>query len=312
MRATADGEAAARSRPEERSAAEAGASREPRPGARAGAAWMRSDLVPRVLSAIVLAALVGGLLYVGGIPLDVLVGAAALLCAWELVDLLRGLPGAAAPRWLVAASAVWLAERAVLPSGAGSPEVILAVALLAGLAAAVLLRVPWSALLAGLGGGLYIGVGLGALLGLYHWPGAAPGTGSRLLGIVIAAVIATDTLAYFTGRAAGCRRHPFFPSISPQKSVEGAVGGAVGAVLVTGIALPLVLGVSAPWAVGTGLLLAVAAEGGDLAESALKRQAGVKDSGRLIPGHGGLLDRVDGLVVAGLAVYVLLALIGYR
>jgi phosphatidate cytidylyltransferase len=269
----------------------------------------RMNLLPRVASAAVLAALVAGMIYVGGIPLDVLVGAAAALGAWELANLLARCP-VPAPRWLVVALAVWLAERAVLPGAGGNLEVILTFALAAAMVAGVLLQSPWEGSAAGLGGGLYLGVGLGSLLGLYHWAGAAPGVGLGLVAIVVGAVVATDTLAYFSGHALG--RHPFFPSISPRKSVEGAVGGAVGAMLVAGIAGPLVISLNPLASVGMGLLIAVAAEGGDLAESALKRQAGVKDSGRLIPGHGGLLDRLDGLLLAGPAVYCLLVLIAFR
>ncbi len=269
------------------------------------------DLLPRLASGVVLVALVAGLLVLGGIPLDLLIGAGSVLGAWELCDLLSRLP-APAPRWLVIGLTVWLAERAVLPGAGGSTELILVAAVLAGMVAGVLLRIPWAGWAAGLGGGLYLGIGLGTLLALYHWPGAAAGVGLRLLAIVVGAVVATDTLAYFAGRAAGRHRHPFFPSISPQKSLEGAIGGLIGSVLVTGIAGPLVLGLNPAWAVVLGVLVAVAAEGGDLVESALKRQAQVKDSGRLIPGHGGLLDRIDGLVLAGPAVYCLLVLIGFH
>ncbi len=269
----------------------------------------RMNLVPRLLSSAVLICLVASMIWIGGIPLDVLIGAAAALGSWELAALLGRLP-APAPRWLVIALAVWLAERAILPGAGGNLEVILPVALGAGMVAGVLFHSPWEGWAAGLGGGLYLGIGLGSLLGLYHWPGAAPGVGLRLVAIVVAAVVATDTLAYFTGHALG--RHPFFPAISPKKSVEGAVGGAAGAVLVAGIAGPLVISLNPVVAVGMGLLIAVVAEGGDLAESALKRQAGVKDSGRLIPGHGGLLDRLDGLLLAGPAVYCLLVLIAFR
>lgn len=269
----------------------------------------RMDLLPRLLSSVVLICLVVSMIWIGGVPLDVLIGVAAALAAWELAALLGRLP-APAPRWLLIALAVWLAERAVLPGAGGNLEVILPVALGAGMVAGVLFHSPWEGWAAGLGGGLYLGIGLGSLLGLYHWPGASPGVGLQLVAIVVAAVVATDTLAYFTGHALG--RHPFFPAISPKKSVEGAVGGAVGAVLVAGIAGPLVISLNPVAAVGMGLLIAVVAEGGDLAESALKRQAGVKDSGRLIPGHGGLLDRLDGLLLAGPAVYCLLVLIGFH
>ena len=287
----------------------AAAEAEPAPAPAVALPRRRMNLLPRVASSAVLVVLVAGMIYVGGIPLDVLVGAAAALGAWELASLVARCP-VPAPRWLLVALAVWLAERAVLPGAGGNFQVILPAALAAGMIAGVLLHSPWEGSAAGLGGGLYLGVGLGSLLGLYHWSGAGLGVGRELVAIVVGAVVATDTLAYFTGHALG--RHPFFPSISPRKSAEGAVGGAVGAMLVAGIAGPLVISLNPFAAVGMGLLIAVAAEGGDLAESALKRQAGVKDSGRLIPGHGGLLDRLDGLLLAGPAVYCLLVLISFR
>ena len=287
----------------------AAAEAEPAPAPAVALPRRRMNLLPRVASSAVLVVLVAGMIYVGGIPLDVLVGAAAALGAWELASLVARCP-VPAPRWLLVALAVWLAERAVLPGAGGNFQVILPAALAAGMIAGVLLHSPWEGSAAGLGGGLYLGVGLGSLLGLYHWSGAGLGVGRELVAIVVGAVVATDTLAYFTGHALG--RHPFFPSISPRKSVEGAVGGAVGAMLVAGIAGPLVISLNPFAAVDMGLLIAVAAEGGDLAESALKRQAGVKDSGRLIPGHGGLLDRLDGLLLAGPAVYCLLVLISFR
>jgi phosphatidate cytidylyltransferase len=115
---------------------------------------------------------------------------------------------------------------------------------------------------------------------------------------------ATDIGAYFAGRSYGRRK--LAPTISPNKTVEGLIGGIVAATLFGGL-----------WAFLTGLgsalyvlapLFAVAAQGGDLFESAIKRRAGVKDSGHWLPGHGGLLDRLDGLApVAVLAAAVQMA-----
>ena len=120
-------------------------------------------------------------------------------------------------------------------------------------------------------------------------------------------VFATDTAAYYTGRAVGKR--PLAPKVSPKKTWEGAAGGALGAVAVAVLLKATVLP-SLPWAVAVGLALVAAAAGpmGDLAESRFKRAVGVKDSGTLLPGHGGLLDRFDALTVVAPLAYALLAL----
>ena len=102
----------------------------------------------------------------------------------------------------------------------------------------------------------------------------------------------TDTLAYFTGRFLG--RRPLEPRISPKKTVEGALGGLVGAMVAAVIGGPL-LGLPRAWGwlAAAGLLVGLTGQLGDLYESALKRYCGVKDSGTLLPGHGGVLDRFD-------------------
>lgn len=123
-------------------------------------------------------------------------------------------------------------------------------------------------------------------------------TGPWLLifGVMIVAV--ADSLAYFAGRAFG--RHKLAPALSPGKTLEGLVGGLVGVGLLTAIGAVLPLFASVPswqlalWSMGVALFSVA----GDLEESRLKREAGVKDSGHLLPGHGGLLDRLDGQLAA--------------
>jgi phosphatidate cytidylyltransferase len=126
--------------------------------------------------------------------------------------------------------------------------------------------------------------------------------GARLLLLMLAAVMAGDSGAYLVGRAAG--RIKLMPAVSPGKTVEGALAyvvcGVVAACILKG---PLGVGWSAGTAAGFGVLVSVVAQVGDLAESALKRLAGVKDSGWLFPGHGGLLDRADSLVFAAVFAY---------
>jgi phosphatidate cytidylyltransferase len=113
-------------------------------------------------------------------------------------------------------------------------------------------------------------------------------------------VWAFDTAAYFTGRRFG--RHPFMAHISPAKTLEGVVGGLVVAAVAGAV---FVAALGRPWLAGLvfGVVLAAAAQAGDLAESMLKRAAGAKESGTLIPGHGGMLDRIDSFLFAAPVAY---------
>jgi len=113
---------------------------------------------------------------------------------------------------------------------------------------------------------------------------------------VIGAVAVADTAAYFVGSRFG--RHPIAPSVSPNKTWEGFVAGLLGAALLGAVVLPV--GGQHTWSVGAlvGAVVGTAAFLGDLVESMVKRDLGVKDLGHLLPGHGGVLDRVDGLLLA--------------
>ena len=115
---------------------------------------------------------------------------------------------------------------------------------------------------------------------------------------------ATDTGAFFIGRAFGRRK--LAPQISPGKTWEGAIGGLFGAVIISLFFIlptPLILPLSWWHAVVLGIVISIFGQAGDLAESLLKRNVGVKDSGNLIPGHGGFLDRIDSVVFTGVVVY---------
>ena len=116
------------------------------------------------------------------------------------------------------------------------------------------------------------------------------------------AIFAADTSAFFIGRAWG--RHAMAPTISPGKTWEGAIGGLVGAVAAS-LILAAILDFPIPsWqAAILGILVGIFSQVGDLAESMLKRKVGVKDSGTLIPGHGGILDRLDSVVFTVVVVY---------
>jgi phosphatidate cytidylyltransferase len=144
---------------------------------------------------------------------------------------------------------------------------------------------------------VYIGMPLGALAAV-----RAQANGREAVLLVLAVIVVSDSAQYYTGRAFG--RRPLAPSISPKKTVEGAIGG-----MVFGTAA---MAVGGRWVFGTEVwLLALAGATisalgivGDLFESLLKRSAGVKDSSNLIPGHGGVLDRIDSWLFAAPVYYV--------
>ncbi len=267
------------------------------------------NLALRVISGLVLLAVLGAALWIGTAALAVFVGAGALLGAWELRDLL-GRIGTRPPAWLILPLTVFLAIRFVLPASDMATDWAFAAAAVVGLLAGVVTRESFAGWAAAVGGAAYIGLCLGFWIALYRWH-ATDSThfGLRLVVLVLAGSVLGDTAAYFVGSAIG--RHRFFPSISPKKSVEGAVAGALASVLVGALAGPWLIGIDVPRGALLGVLMAIAAQGGDLVESAIKRQAGVKDSGTLIPGHGGLLDRADSLVLLAPVVYCYLKLIAF-
>jgi phosphatidate cytidylyltransferase len=135
--------------------------------------------------------------------------------------------------------------------------------------------------------------------------------GTALLTFPLVLTWASDIGAYFVGRAVGGRK--LIPSVSPAKTVSGALGGVaatvIGAWLYVRFALAPVamLTMTLPATIVFGIVISIAAQIGDLTESLLKREAGVKDSSRLIPGHGGLLDRLDSLLFVLPVAYLLFA-----
>ena len=147
---------------------------------------------------------------------------------------------------------------------------------------------------------LYLGLPLGMLVAAHRW------LGRDAVLLLVATIVVSDSLQYYSGRMFG--RHLLAPSISPKKTIEGAVGGVIGGILTAVIAgrwwmepvPPQTLAVVGGLVVAAGIL-------GDLFESLLKRSAGVKDSSGLIPGHGGVLDRIDALLFAAPVYYVALS-----
>ena len=130
-------------------------------------------------------------------------------------------------------------------------------------------------------------------------------TGALITLAIMFSIWGNDAMAYFVGSAIGS--HKLAPRISPSKSVEGFFGGIAGSVIVWVVmAVFLVPTLDVPLSVACGVVVGFAAVIGDLFESRLKRGVGVKDSGNLIPGHGGLLDRSDSMLFGGMAAYFLL------
>lgn len=162
----------------------------------------------------------------------------------------------------------------------------------------------WAWTVAGI---LYIGLLLSYLVALRLEPGtdAFPEAGRNFVFLALLATFASDTSAYFVGRILG--RHHMAPRISPAKTWEGAIAGLFGAVIISllfTLSTPLQVPLDYSQAIFLGVLVSVFGQIGDLVESMLKRNAGVKESGSLMPGHGGLLDRMDSVIFAGVVVYL--------
>ncbi len=258
------------------------------------------NLAVRVVTALLLLPGVLVLILYGGWPFGVLVAVAAGACAFEYAQLTAGRLGPS--QWvsvLGAASLPLLATAS--PQGFSAPAfwvvgVVFYVAWVDHLFRAPLAEAPSRSAHA-VTGCLYGGLGLAPL--------AALRVGPQGLAWVITALVITwanDTCAYFIGRAFGRRK--LFPSVSPNKTWEGFLGGFIGSIgglFVTRLIFPVLTPVDC---VVLGVAGGLFGPLGDLCESRLKRAYGAKDSGFLIPGHGGILDRVDALLFNAPAVYV--------
>ena len=245
-----------------------------------------NPLILRLISAIVLAPLPIAAIWFGWPWLPLLTAAAAAVMAWEWARLCRGGRSGASGAVLVAAVVAATAAAVLSGLAAGVTVAVAGAALVWGTALLVHDREPgWIAL-----GGLWVALPCVLLL----WLAGAESAGRTVLLWIFAVVWATDIGAYVVGRRLGGPR--LAPRWSPGKTWAGLIGGVIAAAIVGWVtayvlgiapALPLVM-------VSTGL--AIVEQFGDLAESMAKRRFGVKDSSGLIPGHGGLLDRVDGLL----------------
>lgn len=260
---------------------------------------MSEELRLRILSGIVMAAVVLVVTYTGGLAFRLFAAAVGLLIFWEWARMTKiaadGLLGLALGWGAVALVAVGI----VFQLHGFTPMALVGLVVLA-----VALWGYGRARLWLASGIAYAGFSAIALSAVRE----DPTRGLLAMLFVFAVVWGTDILAYFVGRA--LKGPKLAPAISPGKTWSGAIGGAVSAV-VFGLLVASLGGARAGVALALlALALSVASQIGDLFESYVKRRTGVKDSSQLIPGHGGVMDRVDGLVVACFCAYSLAMLAG--
>jgi phosphatidate cytidylyltransferase len=260
--------------------------------------WKPSPLMVRIISAFVILAVVIGLMLAGTYGAYALVLLLAGLALWEFQGLSEGM-GSRAPLWLLYPLGAFFAFSGTVLKHV-DVNLVLALTLVGGLAAFLVLpgrRQGLGRWAMGLAGALYVGMPFNYYLLLY----TSKPSGLEWALFTVLAVVASDSAALLVGSRIG--RHPFFGTISPKKTVEGAIAGVLGAVVVMFVGATAVLGLSPLHGIALGLLVGVSAEVGDLVESQMKRIAEVKDSSRLIPGHGGVLDRLDSILFPPILVF---------
>lgn len=252
-----------------------------------------ADLAPRLGSAVVLLALGGAAILAGGLWIRLLMTLAAALMIWELVRLTH--PPGRGDRWAL--------------MGGGAMVLIMAAALLLDWRWALLLPLALQAMLGGRAAGTAVQLAApayAAAIGLTGYVLVTMRDQEGLAAILwlVGVVVISDIAGYVAGRALGGPK--FWPRISPKKTWSGTVAGWIGAAAFG--AVFALMGHTGWVIVLASVVVSFAGQMGDIAESALKRRAGVKDSSNLIPGHGGFLDRFDAIIAASLAVFVLGAL----
>lgn len=267
----------------------------------------------RLLSTLVLVPPLVLALILGVPAIAAVLALVALLAGLEVFRLLKAAGYPSLPLFGTALAVAMVLEAAVRPVGEKGVLLVAVGAVLAGVGALARADprdglVVWFTTVFG---ALYIGL----ISFVLHVANAGPAipdgamlapvsSGQGWILLLVLGVWSYDTGAYLVGRQIG--RHKFMTHISPAKSIEGLVGGLVATSIVTCLMLAA-LGQAWPGGLILGPLLGLAAQAGDLAESMIKRAAGAKDSGALIPGHGGILDRIDSFLFAGpvVALYVL-------
>ncbi|MBB4001475.1 phosphatidate cytidylyltransferase [Aurantimonas endophytica] len=245
-----------------------------------------TDLRSRLISAIVLGLLVLALTMLGGWPFRLLCGATGVIVFEEWSRMTRAKQ--AGPIFRFARRTLYLSLIAFIFGFD-----LAAIAIVAGGAAFISYvdrgerKADWVL------GGLFYAAVASLPPGMLRGDDAA---GLAALGLIIAVVWPTDIFAYFTGRSIGGPK--LMPRVSPKKTISGALGGLVAGVVFGVLFAEWVAGSAGLFIVVLAALLSIFGQAGDLYESWIKRRFGVKDSGRLIPGHGGLMDRIDGLIIA--------------
>ena len=270
------------------------------PDAQTGRARRMQDLPARVATAVVFVAVIVGVLFFGReLGWALLVSVIAVLSLREFYTLTR-------ETRLLPNEVLGLLAAAAMPLAAvffGKLGLLTAVTVfvLAALAWYVAFRqVPLADTAVTVLGVMYVAFGLTHLVLI-----RALDAGALLVLTILLSVWAADVSAYFVGSLLG--RHKLAPSISPGKSWEGFAGGILGSVLVWAAAYQVAdTGLGLAWHIGIGVALAGAGLFGDLLESRIKREVGVKDSGSTLPGHGGFFDRFDSLIVVAVVAYYLL------
>ena len=255
------------------------------------------ELTKRILSAVILAPIVIFLAWLGGIFFGVMMAVVAVLMYWEWTVMTQR--SILLPRDAFAALCVLSLVIAAYVGGTTMPIIISFLTIIIGLIVIALVKHKIGWMIAG------IGVGSSLATCLIYLRAIEP-SGLGLLFFLCFAVWAADIFAYAVGRTIGGPK--LMPRVSPKKTWSGFLGGSAGAVIIGAIVASYLFEGSVILFAGLALVTALAAQVGDLLESHIKRLFNVKDSSNLIPGHGGILDRVDGLVLSAyvfVACYVL-------
>ena len=264
----------------------------------------RQNFLRRTASALVLAPLAIGAAFVGGVLFAAACTVTAALVLWEWSLLVSR-----AADWRILVPGLPALCAAAVLAQSSEPVVAIAAIALGALGAAVATALQlrggqWSAAAAvwAAAGVVYSGIVLTSPIMLR----SDPQMGFAALAFLFAIVWATDIFAYLTGRRLGGPL--LWPRLSPKKTWTGAIGGLAGGVVAGAIVAYASAGTHLVAAGVLALILSIAAQGGDVLESSVKRRFGVKDTSALIPGHGGVMDRVDGFLVAALIAVVIGAL----